>query len=185
MRRRRGAFQPSQLIGLVVLWVLLWGELSFAVVASGIVVALVVTRVFPMPRLRDGFRLRPWALVTLLASVARDLVTASTQVAWQALRFGRVPPTTVVAVELRARSDLTLTFTAVVVSIVPGTVVVEVRHATRTLYLHVLGGGDEERTRRAVLRDEARVVRAIGTRDDVRRVAGGPSTVDAETEVTG
>jgi len=166
----RGAPQLSQLITLVVLWVLLWGNLSFANVLSGVAVAVGVAWLLPMPPLRPEARLRVWWLPRFVAGVGWDLVRSSVQVAYEALRFGREPANAVIAVPLRARSDLTLTITALVVSIVPGTVVVEVRHATGTLFLHVLGVRDLDAARRSVWRAEDLVVRVFGTRTDIRAV---------------
>lgn len=170
--RRRGA-QLSQLLTLVVLWLLLWGDLSVANVLSGVVVACGVAWLLPMPPLRPPLRLRIWALPQFVAVVGWDLVTSSVLVAYEALRVGREPLNTVIAVPLRARSDLTLTITALIVSIVPGTVVVEVRHATGTLFLHVLGVRDLEKARRSVWRAEKLVAGVFGTRTDIRAVRDG------------
>lgn len=171
MRGRRAVPGAAQLLTLVVLWVLLWGKLSVANVVSGLVVALGPAWLLPMPAPRPAVRLRVWELPRLIAVVARDLAVSSVQVAYEALRIGREPVNAVIAVPLRARSDLPLTLTALVMSIVPGTVVVEA--ASSTLYLHVLGVRDTEATRRSVWRTEELVVRVFGTRADLRAVRDG------------
>ena len=55
-----------------------------------------------------------------------------------AFALGSVPRSSIVRVQLRSRSDLYLTQTAELVSLVPGTIVLEVHRATSTLYLHCL-----------------------------------------------
>jgi multicomponent Na+:H+ antiporter subunit E len=54
---------------------------------------------------------------------------------------------------------------------VPGTLVLDVRRETSTLFVHILGGADERAVAKAradVLALEGRVVRAFGTRADRR-----------------
>ena len=58
-------------------------------------------------------------------------------------------------------------------SLVPGSLIVEADRQDDILYLHALGTEtpeDVEQVRAGVLAVEERIVRAIGSRDDVRRV---------------
>ena len=173
MRGRRAGPGVAQVGTLVVLWVLLWGHLSVANVVSGLVVAAFLAWLLPMPSPRPDVRLRVWALPRFVLGVGWDLLASSVQVVYEALRIGREPVNAVIAVPLRTRTDLTLTITALVMSIVPGTVVVEVRHATGTLFLHVLGVRDLDRARRSVWRTEELVVSVFGTRTDLAAVRDG------------
>ncbi|WP_228941563.1 Na+/H+ antiporter subunit E [Nocardioides sp. Leaf374] len=181
---RRHAVQPVSVIWLTVVWTLLWGFPDVLIVLSGVLVAVLVCLVFPMPRLRLGGRLRPVALARLLGHVAVDVVAASVQVALIVLRPRCVPRSAVVAVPLRAESDLVLTTVAVLVSLVPGSVVVETRRSTHTLYLHVLDVADEgaaQRYRDDVLALEARVLAAFAPEDpgaDVGAAAAAGLTAD-------
>ena len=71
----------------------------------------------------------------------------------------------VVEVNLRTPSDFVLTVVAEMTCLIPGSLVVEARRSTHTLFLHVLDVGDRagaERFRASVLAQEARVVRALG-----------------------
>ncbi|RIQ19560.1 Na+/H+ antiporter subunit E [Jiangella rhizosphaerae] len=158
------------LIGLTVVWVLLWGGLTVGNVLSGLVVAVVVTLVFPLPPIVFGGRLRARGLAVLIGWFVVELVVASVQVAALALRIGRPPLNAVIEVDLRSRSDLYLTLTAELLSLVPGSLVVEVRRSTSTLFLHVLGVRDEsdvEAARRRALRQEERVVRALASDEEL------------------
>jgi multicomponent Na+:H+ antiporter subunit E len=83
-----------------------------------------------------------------------------------AFRFGTVPRSSIVRVQLRSRFDLYLTLTAELVSLVPGTIVLEVHRTTGTLYLHILGATDDaaiEEAVAAVYEAEARVLRTFGS----------------------
>lgn len=169
--RRRAAMQPSALVWLTVVWVALWGDLSFANVLGGLAVALLVTVVFPLPPVRMKLRLRPHWLLWLAVRFVVDVVVASAQVSWLTLTLRRDPRNALIAVRLRTDSELVLTLVGEMTSLVPGSVVVEARRTTRTLYLHVLDARDEEgieRMRRRTLALERRVVMALG--DDTSQV---------------
>lgn len=152
-------------------WVALWGQVSVGNVLTGVVVGTVVTTGLRMTPMDFHGRIRPWGLVRLLGRFAVDLVRGSLEVAVIALRIGYVPTGAVIGVRLRSHSDLYLTLTAELCSLVPGTVVVDAHRLTGTLYLHVLdvthGGqttsGGVETARAHVLAQEERVLRALAS----------------------
>lgn len=161
------------LIALVALWMLLWGTISWLSLASGILVALVVTRVFLLPPVELSGRFNVGWLLVFLARFVVDLVVASAQVAWQAFRPSGVRHSAVVSVELFTRSDFIMTLTAIAVSLVPGSLVIEVDRDRGLLYLHALATDDAAavaRVRRQVLAVERSLVRAIGSRVDLERM---------------
>jgi multicomponent Na+:H+ antiporter subunit E len=171
-RDRRGAvtsrlrgLQPWVLTWLTVVWVALWGDLSPFFVVSGLLVGVIVCLVFPLPRLELRLRVRPLRLGWLVLRFLSDVVAASAQVAWTTLQLHRQPRNAVIGVELRTPSDLVLTVVAEMTSLVPGSLVVEARRSTHTLFLHVLDARDQagvDRMRRDVLALERRVVLALG-----------------------
>jgi multicomponent Na+:H+ antiporter subunit E len=127
-------------------------------------VAVVVCLVFPLPPLRMGLHVNPLRLGWLVLHFLGDVVAASAQVAWVTLQLGRQPRNAVIEVDLRTRSDFVLTIVAEMVSLVPGSLVVEARRSTHTLFLHVLDAGDMsgvEKMRTQVFALERRVVRAL------------------------
>jgi multicomponent Na+:H+ antiporter subunit E len=156
--------QPMMLVWLTLVWMALWQDISFANVVSGLLIALVVSLVFPLPRLRLAERLHPVHLVILVGRFLFDMVVASFQVAWLTLLFHRQPRSAVMAVRLRSRSDFVMTLVAEMSSLVPGTLAVEARRSTHTVYIHVLDLGDEhvDRFRERVLAQEDRILRALG-----------------------
>ncbi|MGC5333634.1 Na+/H+ antiporter subunit E [Micromonospora sp. DT62] len=159
--------------GLTAVWVLLWGTLSWANLISGLVLSTLLLAVFPLPPVTFAGRIRPVPLARFWARFLRDLVVASAQIAWLALS-GKPPLSAIIAVPLRVNTDLNLTLTAEALSLVPGSLIIEADRTTGTLYVHVIGvrSRDEvERFRRGVLELEARIVAAIGSPDELRRVA--------------
>lgn len=169
-RRRRLLTSTTVVVLLALLWVLLWGTFSAGNLLNGLLLALVVTRVFPLPDTRVGGRVHPGAALAFLGRFLVDLVTASAQVAWLGVRPGRLPVSSVVACPVRSSSELHLTVLTEALSLVPGSVVIEVRPDLGLLYAHVLDAGDDaavEAFRARVLAVEAQVVRALGTPEDI------------------
>ncbi len=162
---RLRSLQPSALVWLTVVWVGLMGTLSPATVLGGLLAAIIVCVAFPLPPLRMHVRVRPLRLAWLVLHFLGDVVVASVQVAWLTLQLHRQPRNAVIKVDLRTPSDLVLTIVAEMVSLVPGSLVVEARRSTATLFLHVLDAGDQagvDRMRRQVYALERRVVLALG-----------------------
>lgn len=167
--------QLPLLIALVLLWMILWGAISWLSVISGLIVAFVVIRVFYLPPVDLSGRFNLWYTAVYLAHFLRDVFVASFQVAFQAVT-PNVPRSSIVAIQLRTRSDLIMTLVAITMSLIPGSLVVEVDRERSILYLHTFAtenSDDVEATRRQGLEVEARIVRAIGSREDLRRVKLG------------
>jgi multicomponent Na+:H+ antiporter subunit E len=158
------AVQPWALVWLAVVWVALWGDLSVANVVSGLLLGLLVCLVFSLPPVRMSLRIHPVGLAVLVIRFAVDVVVASAQVARVVLRPRRPLHNSVVEVDLRTTSDFVLTLVAEMTSLVPGSIVVEARRSSYSLFLHVLDTPDPaaaERMREATLALEQRVVRAF------------------------
>ncbi|MEO3742979.1 Na+/H+ antiporter subunit E [Plantactinospora sp. B5E13] len=172
MNWRRARDQVLTAGWLVVAWGLLWGEFTWGNLVGGVLVAVVVLAVFPLPRVTFDGRVRPLALAHLVARFVVELVVASVQVAWAALRPGPWPRNAIIAVRLRVRTDLNLTLTAELVSLVPGTLIVDVDRESGTLYAHVFDvDGDLAADRARILALETRLVRALGSAAELRQLS--------------
>jgi len=178
--------QLPLLVGLVVLWMFLWNQLTVLSLVSGVVVALLVTRVFFLPPVELSGRFNLGWAVVFLGRFLFDLVVASVEVAWKAVRPAGVRSNAIVAVQLHTRSDFIMTLVAEAVSLVPGSLVVEADRERSILYMHALAVEDAdgvEEVRASVLGFEKRIARALGSEDDLRRIAAGvPATDDATTD---
>ncbi|MER7167329.1 Na+/H+ antiporter subunit E [Micromonospora sp. NPDC000207] len=187
-RQARRRNKIVAVIGLIIVWVLLWGTLSWANVLGGLVVALVVLSVFPLPPVTFAGRVRPVAFVRFWLRFARDLLVASVEIAWLAFRFGHIPHSAIIAVPLRINSDLNLTLTAEALSLVPGSLILEVDRGNGILYVHVINvrtRDEVERFRDSVLELEARIVAAIGSDEEIRRLAEPPPAIPEPVDVEG
>lgn len=151
-------------------WVLLWGQLTVANVLAGFVIAVALVTLLPMPRI--GLDGRPWlpGIVVLVARFFGDVVMASIQIAAKALSFGEPPHGAVIRVRLRSHSDLLLTITAQLCSLIPGSIIVEAHRLSGTLYVHVFDVGDAggiDGAREHCLEIERRVMYAFATDDEI------------------
>lgn len=172
---RRFWRQLPLLVGLVLLWMVLWGQFTWLSLLTGLVVANVVVRVFYLPPVELSGRLNVWYTLLFLVHFFGDVAVASFQVAFQALSPKPIPPSSVIGIQLRTRSDLVMTLDAIAMSLVPGSLVVEADRERSILYLHTFGTetqDDVEAMRRKVLVVEARIVRAVGSREDLERIRG-------------
>ncbi|HLR94627.1 MAG TPA: Na+/H+ antiporter subunit E [Jiangellaceae bacterium] len=163
--RRRGRLQWPMLLALMVLWVMLWGQLTVANLLGGLAVAIVVKVVFPLPPIIFEGKLRPLSIIRLIGFFVSGMLQASIEVSIEILR-PREPRNALIEVPLRGDSDLVLTLTAEIVCLIPGSVVVEVHRTTHTLYVHSLNVRDDEAVEHArahVYDIERRVVDAMGS----------------------
>lgn len=170
--RRFTALWPTMVVGAVI-WVLLWGDLSWANVLSGVALGALVALAFPLPSVGTAGTLRPGPLARLVGRFVGDLVLASFQVAWTAVRPGPPPKGGLVTVPLRSTSDLFIATTAGLSSMVPGTVVVDLDRSDGILRLHVLdlaGSGGPEGVQESMRALEERLLRAFATRAELVRL---------------
>ena len=175
-RRLRFRLQWRAIMVLTVIWLVLWGNYSLVDILVGMALSWLITVTFPLPPIRYHGRLRPLGLLRLIGSVLHDLAVASYRLTMQA--FGRqinFRPA-VIRVRLRTHQDLYQVETAELISIVPGSIVIDARRSTRVLYLHLVDlpdSGGVEPARQAALDVERRVLEAFGSDMEIARVREG------------
>ena len=155
---------------LIALWMLLWGQFTVVAFVTGLVVAVFVTTVFRLPPVELSGRLNLWYGLVFVVTFFGALVRGSLLVAWQVIDPWKRVGSAVIAVQLRTDDDLIMTHTGVTASLIPGSLIVEADRDRRILYLHVLGprtDADIASQKRAVLGWEARIVRAVGSREQL------------------
>lgn len=161
---RRWRVSPWAVLWLTVVWVMLWGAITPMSVVGGMLVAVIVLVLFPLPHVLMRLRPRFWPLIVLIARYSYDLVTASIQVAWLSIRPGEMAGGVVMDMELMGDDELLQVLTGEMVTLVPGSVVIELDPATRVLTIHALDvrtRQEAERMRRRVRGQEARILRAL------------------------
>ena len=158
------------LVWLVIVWGALWQDFSPGNLLFGALLAIAVARLFYLPPVELGGRFNVLRAVPFAVMFLGRVVAASCQVFYLAVAHGPKVTNAVVAVPLRSHSDLMVTATGHVISLIPGSLVVEVDRSTSTLYIHglnVRNGEDAIKLRKEVRDTEAGLIRIMGTKEEL------------------
>lgn len=151
-------------VALLALWIALWGELSAANVASGVVAVAVVTWMFA-ERTASTYQVRPLNALRLVGFVGYSLVTSSARVVWAVLF--PTPARTITSIQrvkLERGSVFVGAIVANAITLTPGTMTLELDTESLELSVHVLGEVDPDSFRHQVLDLERRVANAVRER---------------------
>jgi len=175
MSRRRISLRQELplLVWLVIVWGALWQDFSPGNLLFGALLAVGVARLFYLPPVELSGRFNILYAVPFALTFLGKVVVASAQVLYLATIRGPKVTNAVVAVRLRSHQDLIVTATGHVISLIPGSLVVEVDRSTSTLYLHALNitsTEDVEGLRSEVRSIEAGLIRIMGSRDELEAV---------------
>ena len=161
------------LVWLVIVWGALWQDFSPGNLLFGALLAIAVARLFYLPPVELSGRFNILYAVPFALAFVGKVVVASAQILYLALVQGPRVTNAVVAVRLRSHQDLIVTATGHVISLIPGSLVVEVDRSTSTLYLHAINisnAEDVENLRNEVRSIEAGLIRIMGTREELDAV---------------
>lgn len=175
MSRRRISLRQELplLVWLVIVWGALWQDFSPGNLLFGTLLAVVVARMFYLPPVELSGRFNILYAIPFALGFLGRVVAASFQVMYLAVVRGPKVTNAVVAVPLRSHQDLMVTATGHVISLIPGSLVVEVDRSTSTLYLHALNVSSPEEVenlRREVRSIEAGLIRIMGTREELEAI---------------
>lgn len=149
---------------LLLIWLALWGEVSIANLASGVVVVALLNWLF-VEDLASTYRVRIVPAVRLLGFVGWSLVASSARVvAAVLLPTPQRTVTSVQQVQLESGSTFIGSIVANAITLTPGTMSLELDPDSLALSVHVLGEVEPEAFRRGILELEQRVVRAVSKR---------------------
>ncbi|MFL4475699.1 Na+/H+ antiporter subunit E [Paeniglutamicibacter sp. MACA_103] len=158
------------LLGMTLVWGALWQDFALGNLVFGLLISLLLVRVFRLPPVILSGRFNIWRAVVFVGAFLRDVTLASFEVMYLAVFRGPRTTSAVITVTLRTESDLLVTFVGHVLTLVPGSYVVEVDRRSSTLYLHVLNVNDQagvEKARASVLLIEERLIRMMGTTEEL------------------
>ncbi|MET3205619.1 MULTISPECIES: Na+/H+ antiporter subunit E [unclassified Arthrobacter] len=175
MSRRRISLRQELplLVWLVIVWGALWQDLSPGNLLFGALLAVLVARMFYLPPVEVSGRFNILHAVPFALRFLGRVAAASVEVMYLAAVRGPRVISSVVAVPLRSHQDLMVTATGHVISLIPGSLVVEVDRSTSTLYLHGLNVSSPEEVanlRREVRSIEADLIRIMGSREELEAI---------------
>lgn len=155
---------------LVMVWIALWQDFTWANALSGTIVAITLMLVFQPQQERAAWPLRPLWSARFLGYFFWKLVEASAVVAWEVVTPRNRITEGIIAVRIRGVSDGLTTVVANAISLTPGTLTIEASRDPAVLYVHVLHLENRERLTKEILRLEAHAIRAFGPPDAVEAV---------------
>ncbi len=126
------------LVALAAVWTLLWGDYSPGAAVIGLLVATAIITALPLPTVPVQGRVHLASLLRLVTQVAWMLLISSIEVSWLAIRPAPPPRSAVLRVQLSIKSDLVLVFAANIMSMIPGSIVLEIDQARRVIFCHVI-----------------------------------------------
>ncbi len=160
---------------LATVWVLLWGRVTIPNIVLGMVVAVVIMVLLPLPPVPVQGRVHLVPLLQLVGLFTWYLVTSSSQLMWLAVKPGPPPLMGVLRVQLSMKSDLVLVVASAITTLLPGSIVLEIDQVRRILYCHVIDAGSAQAVEQ-FYHQAAQVERlliAAFERDDEWLAAGG------------
>jgi multicomponent Na+:H+ antiporter subunit E len=175
MNRRRISLRQELplLVWLVIVWGALWQDFSPGNLLFGALLAVLVARMFYLPPVELSGRFNIVHAVPFALRFLARVAAASIEVMYLAAVRGPKVINAVVAVPLRSHQDLIVTAVGHVISLIPGSLVVEVDRSTSTLYLHALNisnAEDVESLRAEVRSIEAGLIRILGSKEELEAV---------------
>lgn len=168
-REHRWAVEIPLILWLMLVWAVLWGELTAKNLLVGLVLSLLVTRALALPPVQLSSRFNVLHAVTLFVTFLWQVIRASFEVMWTVIAHGPRASSSVTAVQMRSHSDLIMTATGSTTGLIPGSVLLEVDRPNAILYFHVLDVHDEEdieHFRESVRNTEAAWIRMMGSPED-------------------
>ncbi|PJE99594.1 Na+/H+ antiporter subunit E [Streptomyces carminius] len=146
------------------LWVVLWGSVSPVVILGGLLVALLVVLLFPLPPITHRLAVHPLWVVAMAGHLLVDLTGSALIVAREAVLRGPRVRAAVLEAPLRVDTDLLITAASHLTTMTPGSMVLEIDRGERLFYIHSLpvrDAAEAEAQRGDVASAERRVRRAL------------------------
>lgn len=168
-------------IWFVVLWLMLWADVSVANVLSGALLGAAIAWLTrrSSPSVDDStVRIAPIALIHFAGHVLWQLVKSNVELAWEIVTPTDTIATGTVDVPLRSDSPIVTMAVSNVVTLTPGTVTLDVLPDPPAITIAVLHLHDADEVRRSVQRTERLAIRAFGTRT-ARAALAATERVDA------
>ncbi len=171
---------PALLVWLTLLWIALWGELTWANLLGGLAVAIGILLFARLDRRFLGTTyFRPLWAVWYVLVVLWNLVLSNLRLAREIITPGLSTYTSIIAVPMRGGSDSVINLVANSITLTPGTMTVDVKTEGDldhdgaidgvVLYVHGMYTRDIEAVRHEILQLEALALRAFGSPDDYQR----------------
>lgn len=165
--KRRAAV--TRVVWVVIVWVVLWRDVSAGNVLGGLLVGIGLVWAFPPPPSRWLHRLHPLHAVRFIAHNALAIARANIVVAWEVITPRNRIHQAVVVCPLTSTDPDVVLMVSHSIGLAPGTVVLDVieagEGAPAVLHVHVLHFVSSAATRAEVAELERLALAALGSRE--------------------
>jgi len=169
-------------VALVGAWCALWEAVSFANVASGLIVAVPVV-VFSGSQ-TNGSAIRIVPTLRLIWLVVIDLVRSTVSVVWEILTPTDFTDETIIGIDTQTETRQHLLLLVVAITLTPGTAVVDTDPDTGRLYVHLLHAEAKPEVIEHVRRLAELACAAFPTSGETRGASGRTPSGAGREEVT-
>ncbi|MFC0268714.1 Na+/H+ antiporter subunit E [Kushneria aurantia] len=147
---------------LAVVWIALSGDFSMAGMITGLVFGYLVMALMQnqFPALH-GYGTRVPRMISFVFYFLKELLVANTRVAFDVLTPPWHMSPGVIALELKAQTDLEIAFVANLISLTPGTLSLDISDDRRVLYIHAMFLDDEKSLREELQELESRALAVL------------------------
>ena len=153
-------FSIRRCVAVVVIWMLLWRDVSFGTMVGGSVIGLLIEAA--RSRSDTAVRVDPLGMARFIVHYIWMVFASNAKVAWEVVTpSNELIKEAIVACRLRTDSLPVSLLVANAVTFTPGTLSLELTDEPRTLYVHVLQFTSAEDVRASVARLEDLVLRAL------------------------
>jgi multicomponent Na+:H+ antiporter subunit G len=157
------SFSTRRVVGVLVVWMLLWRDVSVGTLVGGSLLALAIEAA--RIRSESPIRVDPVGMVKFVARYIVLVFASNARVAWEVVTpSNEAIREAIVACPLKSDSVTVAIVVANAVTFTPGTLTLELADAPRTLYVHVLHFTDAESVRESVSELEDLVLKALPQR---------------------
>lgn len=158
---------------MVFVWCALWQDFGLANFAFGLILSAAALFIFRLPALYLSNRFNIFYAISFVLYLFWKNMVVSLQIFWFSLTYKKPLRNSIVAVQLRTTSDLLITAISHSMSIIPGSVVVEVDRPNSVLFFHVLDAKNEkdiEKFHAQVHKVETMILRAVGSKEEYEMI---------------
>ena len=145
---------------------LIWAALTDTMSGVGLLVGFIVSYLVLIfvfrgqPEVRK-YRLQVPRLLNFMLFFTKELIMANLKVAWDVLTPTNLMKPCVIAMPLRAETDMEITMVANAISLTPGSLSLDVSTDRKVLYVHVMYLYDEQQVMSELKRMEAKILRVM------------------------
>lgn len=136
-------FKVISVLWLGLMWTILWEQFNIQNFFVGLALGTLLMIIFSAPEIRLNIKIRILPLITLAGYFFYSLVQSSFQVAWLAIRPQKPPTPEIIPAQFNVlRTDLAQVIALSVVTLVPGTIVVDYDSHSGEMLIHNLDSSD-------------------------------------------